>query len=73
MKIIGHSLSILTKYKTTNWDTYCDTIALAYRTSIHPVTNNTPAYLTLGFDPKLPIDCDIQDKEEITDIDHRIR
>ena len=56
MKVIGHSLSILTQYKATNWDLYCSTIALAYRTTPHPATANTPAYLTFGFDPKLPID-----------------
>ena len=73
MKILGHSLSILTKYKTTNWDSYCDTIALAYRTSIHPVTNNTPAYLAFGFDPKLPVDCDLEEKPREEDTDERLK
>ena len=61
MKVLSHSLAILTQYRAANWDLYCSTIAFAYRTTIHPGTNNILAYLTFGIDPKLPVDCDIFD------------
>ena len=73
MKIIGHSLSILTKYRATEWDLYCSTIAFAYRTTIHPRTGNTPAYLAFGFDPKLPVDCDILESGYKTDTEARLQ
>ena len=63
MKIIGYLLSILTKYRATKWDLYYSTIAFAYYTTIHPRTGNTPAYLAFGFEPKLPVDCDILESE----------
>ena len=73
MKVLGHSLSILTKYSASNWDLYCSTIAFAYRTTIHPKTANTPAYLTLGFDPKLPVDYDLEAPGHQTDTEARLR
>jgi len=73
MKILGHSLSILTKHRAIEWDLYCNTIAFAYRTTIHPGTNNTPAFLTLGFDPKLPVDCDVLQEEEEKDTKARLQ
>ena len=73
MKVLGNSLAILTKCKATNWDLYCNTIALAYRTAIHPGINNTPVYLTFGFDPKLPVDCDIMENDKQTDTDERLQ
>ena len=70
IKVLSHSFSILTKHKASNWDMYYSTIALAYRISIHLSTNNTPAYLTLRFDPKLPVDCDVlDDKQQPTDME----
>ena len=73
MKILGHSLAILTRCKAIDWDLHCSTIAMAYRTAVHPGTNNTPAYLTYGFDPKLPIDCDIIEDNTTTDTDERLQ
>ena len=73
MKVLGHSLSILTKYRAANWDLYCSTVAFAYRTAIHPGTNNTPAYLTFGFDPKLPVDCDVVEDTRNEDTGERLR
>ena len=74
MKVLGHSFSILTKHKASNWDMYCSTVAFAYRTTIHPGTNNTPAFLTLGFDPKLPVDCDVMgDTQPSTDTEQRFQ
>ena len=73
MKVLGHSLSILTRYNATNWDLHCTTIAFAYHTTIHPKIANTPAYLALGFDPKLPVDCDIEAPSGTTDTDKRLK
>ena len=73
MKVIGHSLSILTQYKATNWDLHCTTIALAYRTTPHPATGNTPAYLTFGFDPKLPVDRELLTTSDSAETDERLQ
>ena len=73
MKVLGHSLVILTKCKATNWDLHCNTIALVYRIAIYPATNNLLVYLIFGFDPKLPVDCDIIEDEATTDTEQRLQ
>ena len=61
MKVLGHSLSILTQFRAVDWDRHCQTVAMAYRTTPHPSTGNTPAYLVLGVDPRLPVDCEVDE------------
>ena len=37
-----------------DWDAHLHTILFAYRTSVHPTTNETPYFLLFGTDPVLP-------------------
>jgi len=37
-----------------DWDDHISTILFAYRTSVHPTTNETPYFLLFGTDPILP-------------------
>ncbi|MBW0568301.1 hypothetical protein O181_108016 [Austropuccinia psidii MF-1] len=39
---------------TNDWCTLLPALELAYKTSIHPSTNQTPAILEKGWNPKLP-------------------
>ncbi|MBW0590625.1 hypothetical protein O181_130340 [Austropuccinia psidii MF-1] len=41
---------------THNWCTLLPALELAYKTSIHASTNQTPAILEKGWNPKLPQD-----------------
>ncbi|MBW0497299.1 hypothetical protein O181_037014 [Austropuccinia psidii MF-1] len=41
---------------THDWCTLIPALELAYKTSIHASTGNTPAMLQKGWDPKLPVD-----------------
>ncbi|MBW0582515.1 hypothetical protein O181_122230 [Austropuccinia psidii MF-1] len=50
---------------THNWCTLLPALELAYNTSIHASTNNTPAVLEKGWNPKLPQDSLRKDLVEI--------
>ncbi|MBW0545062.1 hypothetical protein O181_084777 [Austropuccinia psidii MF-1] len=41
---------------THDWCTFIPAFQLAYNTSIHASTGNTPATLEKGWNPKLPVD-----------------
>ena len=56
MKILAASLSTLTTQHPAEWDELCDSVAFAYRTSVHPSTGDSPFYLTYGRDAILPQD-----------------
>ncbi|MBW0521223.1 hypothetical protein O181_060938 [Austropuccinia psidii MF-1] len=48
-----------------NWCTLLPALELAYKTSIHAITNQTPAILEKGWNPKLPQDSLRKDLVEI--------
>ena len=56
MKTLAASLSTLTTQYPVEWDELCESIAFAYRTSVHPSTGDSPFYLTYGRDAILPQD-----------------
>ena len=56
MKTLAASLSILTTQHPAEWDALCESVAFAYRTSVHPSTGDSPFYLTYGRDAILPQD-----------------
>ena len=56
MKILGNSLRTLVNKRLSDWDKYCEQIALAYRATPHPSTGETPFYLMHGRDLKLPME-----------------
>ena len=56
MKVLGNSLSTLVNKHQSDWDKYCEQIALAYRATPHPSTGETPFYLMHGRDLKLPME-----------------
>lgn len=51
---MGHQLAILTKGKPRNWPQYLEQIALAFRSTPHPSTGETPFFLMFGYDPQMP-------------------
>ena len=59
MKTLARSLSCLTQQYPAQWDELCDSVACAYRTSVHPATGETPFYMTYGRDAVLPQDLTI--------------
>ncbi|MBW0508445.1 hypothetical protein O181_048160 [Austropuccinia psidii MF-1] len=50
---------------THDWCTLLPALELAYKTSIHSSTNQTPAILEKGWNPKLPLDSLRKDLVEI--------
>ena len=49
-------------------------VAMAYRTTPHPATGNTPAFLVMGVDPRLPVDCELESEASVSpeDTDGRL-
>ncbi|MBW0563199.1 hypothetical protein O181_102914 [Austropuccinia psidii MF-1] len=50
---------------THDWCTFLQALELAYKTSIHSSTNQTPAILEKGWNPKIPQDSSRKDLVEI--------
>lgn len=58
----AHILEAVAKYgEIQPWETYLPGILLAYRTTVHTGMKDTPSYLFLGRDIRLPIDLLIED------------
>jgi hypothetical protein len=49
-------LSIVAREDEHNWDLKLPTLLLAYRTSVHETTGETPSLLMLGREARLPVD-----------------
>jgi hypothetical protein len=58
MKVLGDSLTVLAHEQCEDWDKFCESIAFAYRTAIHPTTRYTPFFLTHLREAKIPADRD---------------
>jgi transposase InsO family protein len=56
MKILGHCLAILAKDRKADWDRFCESVAFAYRTAIHPTTRYSPFFLNHLREARLPAD-----------------
>lgn len=56
MKILGNSLTVLVQEREDDWDRFCDSVAFAYRTALHPTTRYSPFFLNHLREAKLPAD-----------------
>ena len=65
-------LSLHVEREQENWDVSLRYCLFAYNTSIHASTNNTPFFLTHGWDPRLPTDASFSDPEQIPVSDYAI-
>ena len=72
MKTLAASLSILTTQYPAEWDELCESMAFAYRTSVHPSTGDSPFYLNYGRDAILPQDLTALDSSAGHDSSRRL-
>ena len=61
-KYVGQNLAIFSP-KSTDWDLYVPFMSFAYNTAVHSVTEQTPYYMLMGFEPRVPFDALIGDME----------
>jgi hypothetical protein len=56
MKVLGDTMAVLSQERGRDWDEFCDSIAFAYRTAVHPTTRYTPFFLNHLREAKFPQD-----------------
>jgi hypothetical protein len=56
MKILADTMAVLSNERRKDWDKFCDSIAFAYRTAVHPTTRYTPFFLNHLREAKFPQD-----------------
>jgi transposase InsO family protein len=62
MKVLGNSLAVLSKERGSDWDEFCESIAFACRTAVHPTTRYTPFFLNHLREAQFPQDLALPDE-----------
>jgi hypothetical protein len=62
--VIKNMLAAYVNEKGDNWDEFLNVVMLGYRTSVHRVLKESPAFLMLGRRPRIPLDAMVGDPPE---------